>query len=237
MWQLPVAAAEIAAAEAAAIVVAAVVVLALVVLALVVLALVVVLAVVVLAVVVLAVVVVAFLVLAAVVVGLVVGPVVVVVPVAAEQAVAAEQVAQRLGRQDAAADAEGDLAGPGQEASAARPLVAVGLLLVRRPVTAVTRLAVTSLAAAPAGLGEAGRTAASLGLLLEVGDLGPQLPERGLLPHQRLGHLVDQGGRPLLDVLPDPGVGLRIRRSCLRGGLIEMLEQVVDGLLILSVHA
>src|SRR5690349_18402372 len=230
MWQLPVAAAEIAAAEAAAIVVAAVVVLALVVLALVVLALVVVLAVVVLAVVVLAVVVVAFLVLAAVVIALVVDPVVVIVPVAAEQAAAAEQVAQRLGRQDAAADAQGDLPGPGQEAPAARPLVAVRLLLVRRPVTAVTRLA-----AAPAGLSEPGRTATWLGLLLEVGDLGPQLPERGLLSHQHLGHLVDQGGRSLLDVLPDPGVGFRIRRSRLRGGLIEMLEQVVDGLLILSV--
>jgi hypothetical protein len=76
-----------------------------------------------------------------------------------------------------------------------------------------------------------------LDLLLEAGDLGPQLPERGLLPHQRLGHLVDQGGRPLLNVLPNPGLSLLVRRSRLRSGLVKVLEQVVDGLLILSVHA
>ena len=46
-------------------------------------------------------------------------PVAVIVPVATEEPVAAEQVAQRFGRQDAAADAEGDLACPGQEALAA----------------------------------------------------------------------------------------------------------------------
>src|ERR1700756_2403782 len=81
----------------------------------------VVLAPVVLAAVVLAVVL-AFLILAAVVVALVVFALAVVV--AAEEPVAAEQVAQRLGRQDAAADAEGDLACPGQETLAARSLPA-----------------------------------------------------------------------------------------------------------------
>jgi hypothetical protein len=91
------------------------------------LALVVLALVVVLAVIVLAVVVVAFLVLAAVIVALVESAFAAVVLVTAEQAAAAEQVAQRLGGQDAAADAEGDLARPGQEAPAARPLVAIGM--------------------------------------------------------------------------------------------------------------
>src|SRR5215475_12511447 len=54
----------------------------------------------------------------------VVVPVAVVVPIAAEEPVATEQVAQRFGRQDAAADAEGDLSCPGQEALAAGPLPA-----------------------------------------------------------------------------------------------------------------
>ena len=68
---------------------------------------------VVLAAVVLAVVVLAFLILAAVVVALVVLALAVVV--AAKEPVAAEQVAQRFGRQDAAADAEGDLACPARK--------------------------------------------------------------------------------------------------------------------------
>jgi hypothetical protein len=38
-------------------------------------------------------------------------------------------------------------------------------------------------------------------------------------------------------MLPDPGISLLVRRSRLRGGLVEVLEQVVDGLLVLSVHA
>src|SRR6185312_14186248 len=90
----------------------------------------VVLAAAVLAAVVLAVVVLAFLILAAVVVALVVFALAVVV--AAEEPVAAEQVAQRLGRQDAAADAEGDLACPGQETLAARSLPAGWRLVLRR---------------------------------------------------------------------------------------------------------
>src|SRR6478752_6959582 len=85
---------------------------------------------VVLAAVVLAVVVLAFLILAAVVVALVVFALAVVV--SAEEPVAAEQVAQRLGRQDAAADAEGDLACPGQETLAARSLPAGWRLVLRR---------------------------------------------------------------------------------------------------------
>ena len=36
------------------------------------------------------------------------------------------------------------------------------------------------------------------------------MPERGLLTDQPLGHLVEQPGRPGLDVLPDPGVGFVI---------------------------
>ena len=64
------------------------------------------------------VVVLAFLILTAVVVALVVF-VLAIVSVAAKEPVAAEEVAQRFGRQDAAADAEGDLACPGQEALAA----------------------------------------------------------------------------------------------------------------------
>jgi hypothetical protein len=73
-------------------------------------------------------------------------------------------------------------------------------------------------------------------LLLTVGKLSPQLPDRSLLPHQRLRYLIEQAGRPLLKVLLDPGVGLRIPRSPCRGGLVKVLEQVVDGLLILSIH-
>src|SRR6185436_9958624 len=88
-----------------------------------------VLATVVLAVVVLAFLILAFLILAAVVVALVVFALAVVVA-------ADEQVAQRLGRQDPAADAEGDLACPGQETLAARSLPA-GWRLVLRRVTAV----------------------------------------------------------------------------------------------------
>ena len=76
-----------------------------------------------LAAVVLAVVVLAFLILAAVVVALVVFTLAV-VSVAAEEPAAAEQVAQRFGGQDAAADAEGDLACPGKETLAARSLPA-----------------------------------------------------------------------------------------------------------------
>jgi hypothetical protein len=72
--------------------------------------------------------------------------------------------------------------------------------------------------------------------LLAVGKLGPQLPERGLLPDQRLRHVVEQAGRPLLDVLLDPGLGLPIPRSRLRGGPVQVLEQIVDGLLILLIH-
>jgi hypothetical protein len=185
---------------------------------------------VVLAAVVLAVVVLAFLILTAVVVALVVF-VLAIVSIAAEEPVAAEQVAQRFGRQDAAADAEGDLACPGQEALAARSLPA-GWLLVRRPVTAVT----LRTCASPPRLGEPGRRSAPLQLLLALGKLGPQLPERSLLPDQRLRHVIEQTGRPLLNVLLDPGLGLRIPRSRLRGGPVEVLEQVIDGLLILSVH-
>jgi hypothetical protein len=48
--------------------------------------------------------------------------------------------------------------------------------------------------------------------------------------------VIEQAGRPLLNVLLDPGLGLRIPRSRLRYGLVKVLEQVVDGLLILLVH-
>ena len=189
----------------------------------------VVLAAVVLAAVVLAVVVLAFLILAAVVVALVVFAFAVVV--AAEEPVAAEQVAQRLGRQDAAADAEGDLACPGQETLAARSLP-TGWRLVLRRVTAVARLTGTS----PPWLGETGRRSVLPELLLAVGQLGPQLPERSLLSHERLRHVVEQAGRSLLNVLLDPGLGLPIPRSPLRGGPVQVPEQVVDGLLILLIH-
>src|SRR6185437_8481215 len=54
-----------------------------------------------------------------------------VVTVVAEERAACEQVAQRFGRQDAAADAEGDLACAGQEALASG--LPAGWLLVRRP--------------------------------------------------------------------------------------------------------
>jgi hypothetical protein len=40
----------------------------------------------------------------------------------------------------------------------------------------------------------------------------------------------------LLNVLLDPGLGLRISRSRLRGGPGKVLEQAVDGLLILLIH-
>src|SRR6185437_10036684 len=108
---------------------------------------------VVLAAVVLAAVVLAFLILAAVVVALVVFAFAVVV--AAEEPVAAEQVAQRFGRQNAAADAEGDLACPRQETLATRSLPA-GWLLVLRRVTAVALLT----GASPPGLSESGRRSA-----------------------------------------------------------------------------
>jgi len=62
------------------------------------------------------------------------------VTVVAEERAACEQVAQRFGRQDAAADAEGDLACACQEALASG-LLPAGWLLVRRPGTSVTRLA------------------------------------------------------------------------------------------------
>ena len=55
-------------------------------------------------------------------------------------------------------------------------------------------------------------------------------------PDQRLRHLIGQARRPLLDVLLDPGLGARVRRPRLAGGLVEVLKQVVDGLLILLVH-
>ena len=184
---------------------------------------------VVLAAVVLAAVVLAFLILAAVVVALIVFALAVVV--AAEEPVAAEQVAQRLGRQDAAADAEGDLACPGQETLAARSLPA-GWRLVLRRVTAVARLS----GASPPWLGETGRRSVLPELLLAVGQLGPQLPERSLLSHERLRHVVEQAGRSLLNVLLDPGLGLPIPRSPLRGGPVQVPEQVVDGLLILLIH-
>lgn len=73
-------------------------------------------------------------------------------------------------------------------------------------------------------------------LLLTVGKLTTQLPERSLLPDQRLRHLIEQARRALLNVLLDPGFGIRIARSCLRGRPLKMLEQVVDSLLILLVH-
>jgi hypothetical protein len=184
---------------------------------------------VVLAAVVLTVVVLAFLILAAVVVALVVLALAVVV--AAEEPVAAENVAQRFGRQNAAADAESDLARPRQETLATRSLPA-GWLLVLRRVTAVALLSGTS----PPGLGEPGRRSALPQLLLAVGKLGPQLPERGLLRHERLRHVVEQAGRPLLNMLLDPGLGLPVPRSALRGGPVQVLEQVVDGLLILLIH-
>jgi len=97
-------------------------------------------------------------------------------------------------------------------------------LLVLRPVTT------------PALLAESGRRSPLPELLLTVGELGPQLPERSLLAHHRLCHVIEQAGRPLLYVLLDPGLGLRIPRSSLRGGPVKVLEQVIDGLLILSVH-
>jgi hypothetical protein len=76
-----------------------------------------------------------------------------------------------------------------------------------------------------------------LQLLLAVGELGPQLAERSLLAHQCLCHLVHQAGRIPLDVLLDPGLGPRIPWSCLGGGLVKVLKQVINGLLVLSVHA
>ena len=66
--------------------------------------------------------------------------------------------------------------------------------------------------------------------------LGPQLPERSLLPYQPLRHLIKQAGRSRLDVLPDSGLGFPVARSRLGGGLVQMLEQVVDGLPVLLVH-
>ena len=62
------------------------------------------------------------------------------------------------------------------------------------------------------------------------------MPERGLLPYQRLRHVIEQAGRPLLNVLLDPGFGLRIPRFPLLGGSVKVPEQVVDGLLILLIH-
>jgi hypothetical protein len=69
-----------------------------------------------------------------------------------------------------------------------------------------------------------------------VVKLGPQLPERSLLPYQPLRHLIKQAGRSRLDVLPDSGLGFPVARSRLGGGLVQMLEQVVDGLPVLLVH-
>ena len=40
----------------------------------------------------------------------------------------------------------------------------------------------------------------------------------------------------MLDVLLDPGLGLPIPRARLPGGPVKVLEQVVDGLLILLIH-
>jgi hypothetical protein len=65
---------------------------------------------------------------------------------------------------------------------------------------------------------------------------GPAAAERGLLTHQRLRHVIEQAGRPLLNVPLDPGLGPRIPQSRLRRGLVKVLEQVVDGLLILLIH-
>ncbi len=48
--------------------------------------------------------------------------------------------------------------------------------------------------------------------------------------------MIEQAGRPLLNVLLDPGFGLPIQRSPLRGGPVKVPEQVVDGLLILLIH-
>jgi hypothetical protein len=48
--------------------------------------------------------------------------------------------------------------------------------------------------------------------------------------------VIEQAGRPLLYVLLDPGLGLGIPRSRPRGGLVKVLEQVVNGPLILLVH-
>jgi hypothetical protein len=56
-----------------------------------------------------------------------------------------------------------------------------------------------------AGPAEPAPASAVLELLLGVGELSPQLPERGLLPHQCLRHLIGQGRWVSLDVLLDPG--------------------------------
>jgi hypothetical protein len=83
---------------------------------------------------------------------------------------------------------------------------------------------------------EAARSVLLLKLLLAVGELGSHLAQGALLADERLGHLVQQAGRTLLDVLLDPGLGLRIPWSGLRGDLRQVLKQVIDGLLVLLVH-
>jgi hypothetical protein len=72
-------------------------------------------------------------------------------------------------------------------------------------------------------------------LLLAVGKLRPCFLDGVLLCHERLRHVVKEAGRPLLKVLLDPGFGLRISRSRLRP-LVQVLEQLIDGLLVLLVH-
>jgi branched-chain amino acid transport system permease protein len=151
--------------------------------------------------------------------------------VAVEQAAApTEDVGQDLRADDAAADPEGELAGPGQEAATAA-LLLVGLLiavalLVRAglAVSAIARLRV-----ALPGLAEPGGRATAL-------EPGAQLPDGGLLRHERLRHLVDQPRRRLLDMALDQRLSVRVPWPRLLRGPVQVLEQLIDRLLVLLVH-
>jgi hypothetical protein len=169
-------------------------------------------------------------------------PVAIVVPVPAENpATATEDAAQNLRPENASADTGGELARPGQEAMAVRLpggrlvalLVCAGRLLVRRwcwrPVPWIARLA----GALRPWRGESSRRTA---LLLVGPKLGARLLEGVMLRHERLRHVIEEAGRPLLKVLLDPGFGPRISRSGLPCRFVKVLEQLIDGLLVLLVH-
>ena len=73
-------------------------------------------------------------------------------------------------------------------------------------------------------------------MLLVGGKLSLCLLERMMLRHKCLRHVVEQAGRCLLEVLLEQGRALRIPRSGLRRRFVKLLEQLIDGLLILLVH-
>jgi hypothetical protein len=73
-------------------------------------------------------------------------------------------------------------------------------------------------------------------LLLVGPKLGARLLKGVMLRHERLRHVIEEAGRPLLKVLLDPGFGLRISRFGLPCRFVKVLEQLIDGLLILLVH-